>query len=65
MFKKSGQDNLRMSSLHRQCGTYVGKLHSVSSWQMRLDLLGALDPPFKPLLRWMFKKSGQDNLLLI
>jgi len=46
MFKKSGQDNLRMSSLHRQCGTHVGKLHSVSSWQMRLDLLGALDPPF-------------------
>ncbi|MBE7120178.1 hypothetical protein FT638_09450 [Bacillus cereus] len=44
--KGSGRDNLRMSSLHCQCGTHVGKLHSVSSWRMRLDLLGSLDPPF-------------------
>ncbi|QWG48666.1 hypothetical protein EXW28_01780 [Bacillus mycoides] len=46
LFKKSGQDNCRMSSLQCQCGTHVGKLHSVSSWRMRLDLLGSLDPPF-------------------
>ncbi|OOR68277.1 hypothetical protein BLW98_13715 [Bacillus mycoides] len=46
LFKKSGQDNCRMSSLHSPCGTHVGKLHSVSSWRMRLDLLGSLDPPF-------------------
>ncbi|QWH15911.1 hypothetical protein EXW62_01720 [Bacillus mycoides] len=47
LFKRSGRDNCRMSSLQCQCGTHVGKLHSVSSWQMRLDLLGSLDPPFK------------------